>query len=189
MPTGLVRLHHTGNLHFITFRCHGRRPYLQTPSARTLLEDALERTRIRYSFWITGYVVMPNHVHILISEPEHKTIADVMKAIKLSVALRQNRRPFWEQRYYDFNVFTEEKRIEKLRYMHRNPVERSFVQKPEDWLWSSFDHYATGSLRGVEVESPWTALRRQRAAEARVPEAGPGAPPWPDPPYGQPELR
>jgi putative transposase len=176
MPTGLVRLHNTGNLHFLTFSCHGRRPYLRAPETRDLVENAIERARIRYGFWITGYVVMLNHVHLLISEPERMTIADVMKAIKLSVSLRQNQRPFWEQRYYDFNVFTEEKRIEKLRYMHRNPVARALAQRPEDWLWSSFDHYATGSVRGVEVESPWTALRRQRTAEARVRESGPGAP-------------
>jgi putative transposase len=167
MPTGLVRLHDTGNLHFITFSCHGRRPYLRTPEARSLVENAIERARISYGFWVTGYVIMPNHVHILIGEPENKSIADVMKAIKLSVTLRQKERPFWEQRYYDFNVFTEEKRIEKLRYMHRNPVGRSLVQRPEDWAWSSFDHYATGSVRCVEVESPWTALRRNRAAKAR----------------------
>ena len=69
--------------------------------------------------------------------------------------------PFWHARYYDFNVWTEPKRIEKLRYMHRNPVARGLVAKPEDWLWSSFRHYATGIFGPVEIESDWTARRRE----------------------------
>ena len=45
---------------------------------------------------------------------------------------------FWQARFYDFNVWTERKRIEKLRYIHRNPVERGLVSSPEQWRWSSF---------------------------------------------------
>jgi REP element-mobilizing transposase RayT len=45
---------------------------------------------------------------------------------------------FWQARFYDFNVWTEKKRIEKLRYIHRNPVTRGLVAKPEQWPWSSF---------------------------------------------------
>jgi putative transposase len=64
---------------------------------------------------------------------------------------------FWQRRYYDFNVFTEAKVVEKLKYMHRNPVQRGLTSKPEDWLWSSFCHYATGNPGTVEIESEWTA--------------------------------
>jgi len=48
---------------------------------------------------------------------------------------------FWQPRYYDFNVWSEKKRIEKLRYIHRNPVRRGLVKNPEDWQWSSYRHY------------------------------------------------
>jgi putative transposase len=68
---------------------------------------------------------------------------------------------FWQRRYYDFNVWSEEKRIEKLRYMHRNPVRRGLAERPEDWAWSSFRHYATGAVGVVEIESEWTAQRRE----------------------------
>jgi REP element-mobilizing transposase RayT len=57
----------------------------------------------------------------------------------------------WQRRFYDFVVFTEKKRVEKLRYMHRNPVQRGLVLKPEDWLWSSFRHYAFGERGPVLV--------------------------------------
>src|SRR3979490_3155490 len=71
-------------------------------------------------------------------------------------------RPFWQARYYDFNVWSEERRIEKLRYMHRNPVKRGLVLNPEDWVWSSFLHYVSGVEGVVEIESQWTARRREQ---------------------------
>jgi putative transposase len=160
MPRGLVRYHHTGNFHFITFSCFHRLPHLATEVARDLFEDALERTRRRYRFVVAGYVVMPEHVHLLMGEPLKGTVADAIRAVKLSVVLRRHERPFWQARYYDFNVRTTKKRIEKLRYMHRNPVKRGLVSKPEDWRWSSFLHCATGIEGVVEIESEWTAARR-----------------------------
>ena len=69
---------------------------------------------------------------------------------------------FWQARYYDFNVWTEAKRIEKLRYIHRNPVKRGLVQDPEDWPWSSFCPYVSGVEGVVEIESQWTARKRER---------------------------
>jgi hypothetical protein len=71
--------------------------------------------------------------------------------------------PFWQPRYYDFNVWGEGMFVEKLRYIHRNPVERGLVAKPEDWEWSSFRHYMSGERGTVEIESHWTARRRERA--------------------------
>jgi hypothetical protein len=50
--------------------------------------------------------------------------------------------------------------VEKLRYIHRNPVRRGLVAKLEDWRWSSFRHYATGLRGTVEIESEWTARER-----------------------------
>ena len=75
---------------------------------------------------------------------------------------------FWERRYYDFNVWTERKRVEKLRYTHRNPVTRGLVEKPEDWPWGSFRHYLSGEQGTVEIESEWTARRRERMGAVPV---------------------
>jgi putative transposase len=74
--------------------------------------------------------------------------------------MRSRERPFWQAHYYDFNVSSHSKFIEKLRYIHCNPVRRGLVARPEDWKWSSFRHYATGCLRTVEIESEWTARQR-----------------------------
>jgi putative transposase len=64
------------------------------------------------------------------------------------------------QRAGDFNVYTEAKRVEKLRYMHRNPVTRGLVSQPDQWAWSSVRHWATGERGTIEIESHWTARRR-----------------------------
>jgi putative transposase len=160
MPKGLVRYQETGDLHFVTFSCYRRLAFLGTPSARELFERSLETIRRRYRLFVTGYVVMPEHVHLLVSEPLKGSLSRALQALKLSVAVQTRERPFWQRRYYDFNVYTESKRIEKLRYMHRNPVVRGLVAKPEEWAWSSFRHYATGFEGTVEIESFWTAARR-----------------------------
>ena len=109
MPRGLVRYHHTGNFHFLTFSCYHRLAYLGSGAGRDLFEDALERTRRRYRFVVAGYVVMPEHVHLLIGEPAKSDVAGAIHALKLSVAMRRSQRPFWQARYYDFNAHNEEK--------------------------------------------------------------------------------
>jgi putative transposase len=64
----------------------------------------------------------------------------------------------WQRRFYDFNVWTEKKRIEKLRYMHRNPVKRGLVAEPDQWRWSSFRFYAYGETGAVRVND-WSVLK------------------------------
>ena len=159
MPWGLHRYQQCHHLHFVTFSCYRRRQWLD-PATRRLFERALERARVTYDFFVVGYVVMPEHVHLLVSEPERDLLATAIQAIKQSGARRRGGR-FWQERYYDFNVWSERKRIEKLRYMHRNP-KRGLVSSPEEWAWSSFRHYLTGERGVVEIESEWTARARER---------------------------
>ncbi|MCI0356749.1 MAG: hypothetical protein L0099_17195 [Acidobacteria bacterium] len=66
----------------------------------------------------------------------------------------------WQKRYYDHNVRKHQSFVEKLRYLHRNPVKRGLVERPEEWRWSSFRHYALAEIGPVEIESQWTADRR-----------------------------
>jgi putative transposase len=111
---------------------------------------------------------MPEHVHLLISEPENGSLAAAIQAMKQSVARRLigEHKHFWNVRYYDFNVWSERKRVEKLRYMYRNPVKRGLVTFPEDWEWSSYRHYATGMEGTVEIESQWTARKLELAGQS-----------------------
>jgi putative transposase len=151
MPSHLKRYSGAGDLHFVTFSCYDRRPFLRTPQARDLFLHIMEEERSVRSLYIAGYIVMPEHVHLLIGEPESGEIATFLKITKQRFGRRAHESgivpsntPVWQRRYYDFNVFTERKRVEKLKYMHRNPVARGLVERPEDWLWSSFRFYRLG---------------------------------------------
>jgi putative transposase len=108
MPRGLKRHQEARDLHFITFSCYHREPLLASSCAMHQFEVALELSRVLYDFYVTGYVVMPEHVHLLISEPQRGTVASAVQAIKQSVARRLigGREHFWQARYYDFNVWT-----------------------------------------------------------------------------------
>jgi putative transposase len=152
MVEELERRQENGDLHFVTFSCFHRCGYLKTPAARDLFEDALARASCRYQFDVFGYVVMPEHVHLLVSEPGKELLSVALQGLKLSVARRARTRPFWLPRYYDFNVLTEEKRLEKLNYIHWNPMKRGLVERPEDWRWSSYHYYQTGEQGRVTIK-------------------------------------
>jgi putative transposase len=177
MPKGLVRYQQCGCFHFISFTCYHRFQHLGTVSARELFERSLEVIRLCYDFVVCGYVVMPEHAHLLVSEPKKALLSKAIQALKLSVSVQSRERPFWQARYYDFNVHNEEKRVEKIRYMHRNPVKRGLVEKPEQWQWSSFRHYATGEIGTVEIESFWTGARRDGLPDPRSQNRDLGYPP------------
>jgi REP element-mobilizing transposase RayT len=250
MPWGLKRFQETGHSHFVTFSCYHRRPLFTADPAKRVFEAALERVRRSFRLYVYGYVVMPEHVHLLVSEPERGELADALKSLKQGVSRRlisgapfkpavglsgdhpegrliasapskpavglsgdhPERRPiagapfkpavglsgdhperrltagapfkpavglsgdlpehFWQKRYYDFNVRNYRQFVEKLRYIHRNPVKRGLCERPEDWEWSSFRQYATGCEGRVEIECEWTARRRERTAGKLCPAVG-----------------
>jgi len=168
MPWGLHRYQQTGNLHFLTFSCYRRQPLLKCPVHRDLFLQALERMRKLYRFYVCGYVVMPEHVHLLLSEPETHTLADAIQFLKLSFSKRIRTcghvvkvGPFWQKRYYDRNLRDAQEFTEKLRYLHRNPVKRGLVKEPGEWKWSSFRYYAYREAGVVEIESEWIARDRE----------------------------
>ncbi|HUQ49551.1 MAG TPA: transposase [Terriglobales bacterium] len=175
MPDNLKRYYGHGDFHFITFSCHRRLQLLGSARRRDLFLEKLEEVRSKYELVVIGYVVMPEHVHLLVSEPRVKDLSTAIKALKQSVSrlvwsstrrsderqvqpvpsradpAKAKPRQFWQPRFYDFNVWTEKKRIEKLRYIHRNPVTRGLVEKPEDWRWSSYRFYILGEIGAVAI--------------------------------------
>jgi putative transposase len=151
-----------------------------------LFLEILEQVRQRYSFVVIGYVVMPEHIHLLLSEPDRGTLSTVMQVLKQRFARRvlsgwrkRERQAqsslwhealdaghIWQRCFYDFIVRTELKKREKLRYMHRNPVRRGLVLEPEQWAWSSFRCYALGERGPVLVNEPRRAELKMRARES-----------------------
>lgn len=95
MPAGLKRYYGKGDLHFITFSCYRRLPLLKSARARDIFVKELGKVRDETGFQLIGYVVMPEHVHLLMSEPKQGTPSTVLQKLKLRVArkLRKRGRP------------------------------------------------------------------------------------------------
>jgi putative transposase len=167
VPKGLRRIHGGGDFHFITCSCYRRLPFLGSARHRDLFLKILEEVRQRYNFIVVGFVVMPEHFHILVSEPKIGTLSLVMQVLKQRVARKcrgkrkstsqlrlweaESPKAFWQTRYYDFNVYSGKKKVEKLRYMHRNPVKRGLLTAPEEWRWSSYRYYRLGEEGLVKI--------------------------------------
>lgn len=146
MTRGLRRYHFSGQSHFITFSCYHRRKLLLRDDVRRIVTEKLEAARKKFRFFAYGYVWMPEHVHLLISEPEIGTVADAIHHFKLSssksVKARVNelhsQEALWQKRYYDRNLRDYREFQVKLRYTHRNPVKRGLCTKPEGLALEQF---------------------------------------------------
>ncbi len=90
MPSGLRRYQRCGCFHFITFGCYHRLENLGTSAARELFERSLDIMRARYDFVVAGYVVMPDHVHLLVIEPRKALLSTVIQALKLSRSVQSS---------------------------------------------------------------------------------------------------
>jgi putative transposase len=130
MPRGLQRFQQSRQSHFLTFSCYRRQPNFSCPDIYDLFVQCLDMRR-RFSMCIYGYVIMPEHVHLLVNEPEPVTLAEAIHYLKLSFAKRLRSRTvattlrsFWQKRYYGRNVRDAQEFTVKLRYLHRNPVKR-----------------------------------------------------------------
>ena len=192
MPKRLKRCYGQKDLHFLTFCCYHRNPFLQTARARNLFLKVLAEVRKQFDFLLLGYVIMPDHVHLLISEPDNADISRVLQVLKqrVSRAMRNKQRTrtkqlplpfdeivpearrFWQRRFYDFNVWSHAKEKEKLHYMHANPVKERLVRHPKDWPWSSFCFYAFDQQGLIRIDSPDAS----RAPQIRIKRSDPPLP-------------
>ncbi len=176
MTKGLERRYGHAHLHFITCSCYRRQPFLRSVRARDLFLKVLDEVRHRYGLTLVGYVVMPEHIHLLIDEPPGATPSVVMQVLKqrvskilrargrtkLSVSQMHlskevpigSPRSFWQPRFYDFNVWSTKKKNEKLHYMHFNPVKRGLVGDPKLWFWSSYRFYRYGEQNICTPDRP-----------------------------------
>ena len=124
--------------------------------ARNVFLKILAQVREQYGFAVVGYVIMPEHIHLPISETRKGTPSIVMQVLKQRVSreIRRRRRTlvpagqlslrfgdgpaalpqFWQRRFHDFNIWSAKKRAEKLEYMHMNPVKRELVTRPRNWM-------------------------------------------------------
>lgn len=186
--------------HFLTAKTHNNIPYFRMPACADIFCEELETARIRYRFHVLAFVVMPDHVHLLlwwdtdwlpeltiskiawaVKGLSAKRIVAYLKESPLRVdegsalvypdTLQPTREPrnklhrrnwryqIWQQGAgYDFNVYTERKLLEKIAYIHANPVRTGLADTPEDYRWSSGRIYAgRRALHSVSI-TPYTEV-------------------------------
>ncbi len=165
----LPKFNDNSYVHFITTDTYKNRPYFRDKEFCRILLDELEFYSKKYSFVLIGYVIMPDHLHLLLwwdrEEKPELSISKIMNSIKTMTAKRikrhlfynrgvkyvgrltdvgqPTRRPFklWQPGFYDFNVYNKEKLLEKLNYIHHNPVRVGLVLSPDAYKWSSYRLY------------------------------------------------
>lgn len=155
-----------GHAHFLTFSCYQRMPLLSKDRSRRWLIDALQAARQKHKFDLWAWVIMPEHVHLLLWPRLRKyntksIVADIKRPVgqKAIAWLKGNNARFLEQltvrtrgrtyrRFWqagpgqDRNVFDPKTAHEIVEYIHNNPVRRGLVARAEDWPWSSAADWA-----------------------------------------------
>ncbi len=170
------RFNDPGHAHALTFSCNGRLPLLSRDRTRVWLINALEAARLKYRFAILAYVIMPEHVHLLVYPREEQyDVSAFLKAVKQAVARKAKHflaieAPEWLQRLsvrtpegkvfrfwqqgpgFDSNITSMETLRRQIEYIHYNPVRRGLVDVPGAWLWSSAGTMESGRIRRLIVD-------------------------------------
>ena len=185
MPTRLRRYDIPGHIHFLTFSCYYRLGFFWHDAIRQIAVDGLRLLQAKFGICVVGYVVMPEHVHLLIyphsrGDAHPIPISILLHAFKRHVGnqgkkalkhldghnglwsptivrwLREGH-PFWQTRGYDFNIDRGETVIEKLQYCHKNPLTRGLVSDAAEWKWSSYRYYEFGDdlLIAMDWDKAW----------------------------------
>ncbi len=166
----MPKLRHFDNLgtaRFITFTCYRRYRYLTTLLSRTILLEGLTHLRTYRHIRVFGWVLMPEHVRLVLRPPDQCDLGDAIGRFKAwtsrailnapafrdKVLLRSDgRRALWQRRCYDHNCRTPEDVREKIAYCHKNPVRRGLAAHPSDWPWSSYNWYQGEGRIVLEID-------------------------------------
>ena len=141
-----------GHAHFFTFSCYRRSAWLLDDDIRAALVAALDNARKRHDLVLSAYVLMPEHVHVLLRPRSGAKVATILQAIKqpsarsalgLMRARGQSIQQFWQPGGgFDRNIWSDDAWENALTYIHLNPVRRGLVQRATDWRWSSAAFWA-----------------------------------------------
>ena len=176
----LTRFQIEGHIYYVTTVVYNRLPIFVRPSFITPLLDSLNFYRYKQQFRLLGYVIMPDHLHLIVWPYGVPTISIIMRDFKEFTAKRlirqaevEERRDWlaafrlagdethraqhkvWQDSFWDENIFTAHFLRQKLNYLHRNPVRAGLVENPADYAYSSFQNYEFGRDWLVEVDRGW----------------------------------
>lgn len=162
--------------HFLTFSCYRRWPLLSKDRTRWMLVESIEEARAKHSFHLWGWVIMPEHVHLLVwprkaGDKMSIILADIKRPVgqkaiawlvehrsrfveRLTVRTRTRKyRRFWQAGPGQDRSINEPRAAhDSLEYIHDNPVQRDLVSHPYDWLWSSAADWSGKSETPLRVD-------------------------------------
>lgn len=158
------------HVHFVTFSCYKRRKLLNPDPSKRIVIGTLGSRLARQNGICIGFVVMPDHVHVLLWFPENQQLSLFMNKWKDQTSstiknlyrdqfpnywtMLDGEETVWQPKYYGFNIYSEKKIEEKLDYMHLNPVRAGLVERAVDWPWSSARWYLEGKTVGRPISMP-----------------------------------
>ncbi len=161
--------------HFVTFSCFRRRRLLDHDRAKQIVIETMDDQLAKQNGRFFGFVVMPDHVHAVVWFPESGQLSHFMKQWKQrsSFNIKQFLRegipnysarfdltePVWQPRYYSFNIYSERKLMEKLNYMHHNPVKAGLANAVCDWEFSSARFFEGGSCGTLAWSSTFDPMK------------------------------
>ena len=164
-----------GDPHMLTFSCFKRLPLLSKDRSRKWMLDAIQLGRERELYDLWAYVIMPEHVHMVVLPRENVQISQILALVKQSMAKRampwirenapgfltklesrskgKSTHQFWQRGGgYDRNLRSVSDIHEKIDYIHANPVRRKLVDTPGQWPWSSYHTWETGKDAPIPVD-------------------------------------
>jgi putative transposase len=121
--------------------------------ATSFVEALLYGERVRQSYDLLAWVVMPNHVHVVLKP--HRNLPEILRWLKTATAVRANAivgrtgQPFWQREYFDRRIRTSKELASVIAYVETNPVKAGFVVCAEDWPWSSVSKPTGGKTAGA----------------------------------------
>ena len=157
----------SGQRHFVTFSTYQRRRFLNPECTRNIVLEVLQRCLLNHHAACSGFAIMPNHVHAILFGSSDFMISRFMQVWKKTSSYRikqfynqelphyrdlcPTNSPVWQAGFYDFNIDSDKKLLEKLNYMHSNPVKAGLVHTSVSWAWSSARFYEQGESTGVTI--------------------------------------
>ncbi len=169
----MKRIEHSNHARFLTFSCYQQMPLFKNDAIKDAFVEQIDKARQKTSFHLLAWVIMPEHVHLLIwpkvSEFPASKVSWWLKRDfacrvitrwrELDASILENiqtpggKHRFWQHGGgYDRNIVDGHELMEKIRYIHANPVRRSLVARPEEWKWSSARWYAGMREGGLTID-------------------------------------
>jgi len=169
-------------VHYVTAVTYQRVPVFKSGEACALFVEALAETRLKDPFKLIGYVVMPDHFHLLanplglnittvVGKLKGRSASKILKRLRKEEQMETLRRlelpralasgqthALWLQDFSSINIWSHKFIRQKLNYIHLNPVRAGLCDHPAKWKWSSYHAYFPHDTQAVPIEIDWRAL-------------------------------